>query len=273
MYDPAPPSLSAEQQHRDRIGIIVAVREEWQAILRRMPQADRESVGGICFHCGALGGRPVVLAKSGMGAERARRLTRALLERYAPRALLIAGFGASLRHEIAPGDLVLPDEVEDVSTPQRNAQKIHACHPDSRLRLLACSIAMSGAPVHSGILVTMPGIATPTEKHMIASWNRRLAALDNETAGAAAEAEAAGVPWLAVRAITDGPDDEFPFDFARFTNPATGETNRLRVLLATLVRPWKIPALIRLGRRSSLAAGNLAAFIEMLLRVMGDEGH
>jgi adenosylhomocysteine nucleosidase len=85
-----------------------------------------------------------------------------------------------------------------------------------------------------------------------------------ETWGAVQVAQKHGVPWLAVRAITDSVEADFPFDFNALAD-ADGNVDRGRVILATIARPWKIPALLRLGARSSLAARNLATFLESFL--------
>jgi adenosylhomocysteine nucleosidase len=92
-----------------------------------------------------------------------------------------------------------------------------------------------------------------------------------ETAGAAQIAEERGVPWLALRAVTDGIADALPFDFDAYTD-AEGNVNRNQIVLAALTRPWKIPALIQLGGRSARAARNLATFLETLLQERNQTG-
>ena len=74
------------------IGILVAVREELKPILKRMPSVTQEVAGGFVFHRGMLGGKDVVLLKSGMGAERGRYAAELLIEQFHPETLVIAGF-------------------------------------------------------------------------------------------------------------------------------------------------------------------------------------
>ena len=58
-----------------------------------------------------------------------------------------------------------------------------------------------------------------------------------------------------------------PLDFNAFAD-SDGNVDKKRVILTTLTHPWKIPGLIRLGARSSLAAKNLAAFLEAYLTTL-----
>jgi len=259
------------------VGIVVAVREELEALRRRMSPVEVESVGGISFYRGHLGGQAVVLAKSGMGAERAWRLTEALIARFAPRLLMIAGFGAALTEDVRPGDLVIAEWVDRTPKPPSSPGP----SPLSPLFLPRSGesgrgaggegSASRGIRVYVGGLLTCPAVTqTAAEKRRLADLRAGAVALDMETAGAAAAAEAAGIPWLAVRAITDGLNDGFPFDFSRFVG-ADGEVSRRRLALAVLIHPWQIPALIRLGMRASLAARNLAAFVERYAGALGNE--
>src|SRR2546427_10408988 len=93
------------------IGIVVAVQEELRAILKRMSPAVIDSAYGIRVYRGQLGGKSLVIAKSGMGAERAELAAATLIQTHCPRALIIAGFCGGLLSE--PGDLFVPDMVLD----------------------------------------------------------------------------------------------------------------------------------------------------------------
>jgi hypothetical protein len=87
-----------------------------------------------------------------------------------------------------------------------------------------------------------------------------------ETLGAATAANAAGIPWAAARAITDGLEDDLPISFEQFMD-ASGEASRGKIIAHVLTHPWLIPKLIKLGGRASLAARNLADFVEEYARV------
>ena len=221
-----------------------------------MSPAVVDSVGGICVFRGKMGDRSAVLAKSGMGAERAEVAASTLIESVHPKALIIAGFCGGLLDE--PGQLVIPDLVLD---DRRNGI-------DGELRpnadMLAQAHATYGVMRQSPqrkLLTAQRILRTKAEKQLACRDARTFHAVDMETFGAAEAAIRAGVPWLAVRAVTDGQLDEMPLDFSHFKNEE-GEVQRGRIALAMLARPWKIPAMITLGIRSFRAARNLAEFVE-----------
>ena len=119
--------------------------------------------------------------------------------------------------------------------------------------------------LHTGTLVTADKVlVTSAEKRRLKEETGAVA-VDMETAGAALAAAERGIPWMAIRAVTDGPNDTLPLDFNALAD-AEGDVDRKRILRATLTHPWKIPALIRLGQRSTLAARNLAIFLETFLK-------
>ena len=86
------------------------------------------------------------------------------------------------------------------------------------------------------------------------------AAVDLETAAIAAVAAEYGVPYLAVRAISDTVDESLPMDFNEFRD-AKGRIDRFKVVGQALLRPRTIPALWNLRRRASLCSRRLADIV------------
>jgi adenosylhomocysteine nucleosidase len=238
------------------IGVVVAVQEELRAILRRMSPAVVDSAGDFPFYSGRMGGKKVKVVKSGMGAERAEIATSLLLETCLPRALIIAGFCGGLYAR--PGDLIIPNALMI----DHGNGKQDEIYPDPEMvnRFRGASgPAAKGLPLR--LLTSNAILSTRADKECAARDVRNFVAVDMESFGAGIAASRASTPWLVVRAVTDGPMDELPLDFSQFVDDK-GEVMRGKVARAVLFRPWKIPAMIRLGARSSLAARNLAAFVE-----------
>jgi len=238
------------------IGILTAVREELAPIVKKMPSVEIESTGGLLFHKGSISGKPVVIARSGMGIERAENAARQMIEQYKPDQLLMCGFGGALSHSVAVGDIVVASRlyVTNGGVPPQ---------PASALVVRASAIQGGRYKVVSGGLVTSPAVITTSAgKKKLADVYPDVLVVDMEASGVAAAAFDAGIPWLGVRAISDGADDDLPFDFSEVVNPATGEAAISRVVFMAVTRPWKIPSLIQLGGRAGLAARNLASFVE-----------
>jgi len=204
----------------------------------------------------------VSLGVSGPGSGNAAKHAALLLDDPGPKikCLIICGFAGGLSPELRPGDLILAAQV------QHNSQPILL--PDSTL-FAATGSAPSKTPLHKASLLTVGHVVIHAAEKRALVAQTHAEAVDMETYSAAEVAEERGIPWLALRAVTDGADDDLPLDFNALTSP-DGSLHRGRIVAATLARPWKIPALLRLGKRSALAAGNLAAFLESLLQNLPD---
>jgi adenosylhomocysteine nucleosidase len=207
------------------------------------------------------------VAISGAGARNAARTTADLLgaHREGVPFLLICGFAGGLQESLAPGAIVVADRVLDATGAFDPDISIY--RPDSALLRAAESVRLSESSVRVGSLITRERVLiTPTEKRACAAETQAIA-VDMETAGAAHVAQACNIPWLAVRVVTDGVDYAMPLDFNALAD-ADGHVDRGRVARAVLTHPWKIPALIRLGKNSSLATRNLAMFLKTFLQTL-----
>ena len=228
-----------------RICVLFALPEEAAPFLRRQAAVP------------ALGRCTVVV--SGAGANKAARATAKLLADGPIECLIVCGFGGGLTEQITPGSLIVAERVLDATG--ENAETPKICRPDRAM--------LERAQGPRGDLVTVGKVlTTPGEKQALHA-RTQAQMVDMETAGAVAVAEQAGVPWLSVRAATDSVDEPLPFDFNALAD-AEGNVDRGRVVMAALTHPWKIPALIRLGKNSALAAKNLANFLENYLQQWPD---
>jgi outer membrane protein TolC/nucleoside phosphorylase len=216
---------------------------------------------------------------SGTGTRLAARHATELLSAAgpAPAALLICGFAGALS-DADIGDVVIADRVFDCTSPANNnmtdakTDRIKMerdkteYRADSRLLATAESVHLPGVACRVGALATSPRVLIDRDEKR-AFLNRhglRAACVDMETAGAARVAEERGIPWLAVRTVTDRYEDSMPFDFNALAD-GEGNVQIGRIMVATLAHPGKIPELIRFGKQSSRAANNLAGFLSALL--------
>ena len=208
--------------------------------------------------------RPMVNAGySGAGARNAQRQVSRLLAAMPsqPDALVVCGFAGALG-PLEAGDIVIADRVVDCTG--RNGVNTEY-RADSRLLATAESVRLSRLTIRCCTLATTDRVLlNGDEKRAFLGRFPHAQCVDMETAGALQVATERGIPWLAVRVITDGPDDALPLDFNALAAP-DGDVALARVILATLMHPGKIPALLQLGKRATLAADNLTAFLLELL--------
>jgi adenosylhomocysteine nucleosidase len=175
-----------------------------------------------------------------MGAAAAARAGAAIAAGR-PRALLAVGFCGALDPALRVGDLVAAARVRDEATDEEFAA-------DPGL--------LAAAPGRRGVLVSARHIArTPQARARL-----RGTAVDLESAALARAARDAGIPFLALRAVTDTTDHRLP-DFEAI---AAGRPQIPAGRLATHVlrHPRELPRLVRLGAGARRAGRALAEGLE-----------
>lgn len=177
------------------VGLLCALKEE----LGRAgsEQWERSSWLGLELRRGTLGGAPVLACAAGVGKVAAAHGAAALLA-SGVRALLVVGTCGSLDKGLAVGTLVHCDRACQVDFAHRSGRESHA------------------DPQLTGLWrehVPGPGVSYLTADRPVLNPLRRLrlrraypeaCVAEMETAAAAAVAVRAGVPWAALRVVTDG---------------------------------------------------------------------
>lgn len=175
------------------------------------------------------------------GGQAARLLAELTVRARAHRGtILSAGIAGALDPELTPGSIVIDG---DPAT------------------LVQLALALPDAKI--GKVIGQDGIAAnPAMKQKLAVQG---VAVDIESHIAAAVARAQGLPFGAVRVISDTADETLPPAALVGMRPDGGMA--LGKVLASLVRnPGQLPDLIRIGRQSSLAFINLARAFDALAR-------
>jgi adenosylhomocysteine nucleosidase len=208
------------------------------ALLCAVP-AERRALAGLV----APG---VSLRSSGMGAEAAGRAAAALLA-TGPRAVVAAGFCGALDPALRVGDLVAAEAVAD----------------EGGARFPADPALLAAAPGRRGVLVSARRLArTPADRARLDGL-----AVDLESAAIARRCADAGVPFLALRAVTDEAGHVLP-DFDRLTD-AAGRLTPGAGLLHFLIHPGELRGLVRLGLGARRASRALADGVGRLLEALG----
>jgi adenosylhomocysteine nucleosidase len=198
---------------------------------------------------GQSGGIDVVGLALGVGGG-ARR---AVLEEQ-PRLVVSCGFSGALDPALAPGDLVLATAVRDETGDEL------ASPPSIRQR---AAEALSGLRHFEGELVCTTTVAT-TEEEKLALARPGALAVDMESYPAARAAAAAGIPWLAIRAIVDPLRSSLP----AFTRDPTGGYVGPAMRFA-LSGPRAAAELVRLAARARAAAAALEVALRRLRPMLG----
>ena len=183
---------------RGTIGVVAALGGEL-APLAELWRA-RERLHGLEVCVGDLAGRRLLGVVAGVGKVRAAAAARALVERGARGGLLSVGVCGGLRSGQRVGDLVHCVKAVQADFAVREDR---ACDPDPELAAAWREVA----PGRAGWFLTAdrPALSPWRRLRLARAWGGDCVA-DMETAAVAAVAQAAGVPWAALRAVSDALD-------------------------------------------------------------------
>jgi adenosylhomocysteine nucleosidase len=164
----------------------------------------------------------------GIGAVAARGAAEAAISVYRPNLVVSAGFAGALEPNLRVGDVVIPRWVIDARDSSRHD---------------------TGAG--EGVLLTVSQVAGIKEKEKLAQAYCANA-VDMEAASVAKGAQKHGIPFLAVKVISDRMDFVMP-PLERFVDNS-GQFRTLSFAVYSAVRPWLWKSVIQLGRNSAAAA-------------------
>ncbi len=221
------------------LAVTFALPEESRNFLRalhhRRPVATHPG-----WWTGRIGDAAVTVVHTGMGLEAAASAAEALLVGVRPRWVISGGFAGALDPRLRLGDVVV---AENFSSPALLA----------RLDLAA----------HRGQLVSRARPAELVEEKATLHRETGAIAVDMETAAIAAACARAGVPLLAVRAISDPAQTPLPAPLAEWFDLARQRPRPRRLLMYVWRRPSAIWPFVRFVRSLPVAR---RALTEALLR-------
>jgi adenosylhomocysteine nucleosidase len=232
-----------------KVAMVAALEREIRALVKGWSRVGREHEGRRFkfFESGEA-----VLVCGGIGAEAARRATEAVIALYQPELVLSVGFAGGLDPVLRVGDIFCPSRVVDV----RDGSSVE-----------------TGAG--HGVLVSVAAIADTEQKAKLAACYGAQA-VDMEAAAVSRGAEARGVRFMAVKAISDESTFVMP-SMDRFVS-VDGQFRTGRFVGFVAMRPWLWPQVIQLARGSSRASAALFAELnryihEQKAEVSGPELH
>lgn len=107
-------------------------------------------------------------------------------------------------------------------------------------------------------------IATPSDKAALAA-RTGAAIVDMESHAFAAWCESRGVRWSVVRGVSDTPDETLPHEVIEWISPA-GDTRNLRAARDLILKPWLIPHVFGVLRRSGRVLPKVGERVVEVLR-------
>ena len=223
-----------------KVAIVAALEREVRPLVRgwksyRLPAAD--GLHRLLF----FESERAVVVCGGIGREAATEATRTVIERYRPQVVISAGFAGAVVPELHVASILNPAKVIAAST----------------------GTAFETGGAGSGVLLTAAAVAGPEEKRRLAQ-RFSAQAVDMEAAAVAKAAQAEGVAFRTLKAVSDEldfpvlPVEGFIHDGGQF------KTVLFAVHLAK--RPWLWGSALAFRRNCSLAAESLAKALAGFVR-------
>ena len=243
-----------------RLAILSALVDEQRGLIDHLTQPERIEHAGRRFWLGRLQGLPVVLTVSRIGKVSAAMTATTLIERFEAGAMVFTGVAGALAPAVQVGDVVVARDFLqhdlDVSplfpryeVPAYGRARFE-CHPGLSLALqTAAQQALAGdfaqARVHEGLIASGDRFVSSAAE--VGALRQRLheaghSALAVEMEGAAVAQVCAdhGLPYAAMRTISDRADDEAHRDFAEFV--AQVASRYAQAIISRLIEQLADPA-------------------------------
>ena len=225
--------------------VVAAMHEELAAVLALMPDEHKTVVAGRTYWRGHLHGHEVVAVLSRVGKVAAATTATALIERFGVRQVLFTGVAGGLAPGVRVGDVVVAQSflqhdldasplfpkyevpllglsqfATDPALTQALARAAAEVLADPVAALGAQTVAELGlqAPrLHRGLVISGDRfVATTAESRALQAALPQALAVEMEGAAIAQVCHDYGVPFAAVRTISDRADDAAHGDFVRF---------------------------------------------------------
>lgn len=191
-----------------KIGIICAGDREIAPFYRMMEDDTVSECAKLCVHEGEIGGKPVAVVCSGVCKVNAAIAAQVLIDHYGVTAIICGGTAGGMAENVRRMDIVVMTECAHHDVAQNILTEAHPYKENVWFRseeelLRAAREALGGdASVHFGRMVTGESFITDEGRDRINAEFVPLS-VDMETAAMAQVCEANGVPFIAVRCITD----------------------------------------------------------------------
>lgn len=219
------------------IGIIGAMDMEINGLRAAMQSVREEQVGSLTFYRGTLGHNEVVLVKSGVGKVFAALCAQTMILQYHPQHIINTGVAGALDPDLRIAAIVVGSAAmqHDIDTsalgdPVGLISGINLVEipTDRALSEQLSAVAQSlGIQTAAGVIASGDQfISSADEKHRIAEQFHAIAC-EMEGGAIAQVCQVNNVPFVLLRAISDGAGGDGATDYAAFAKLAADQSIRL----------------------------------------------
>lgn len=248
------------------LAIVAAVEEELAPLRKRLGACAAEGEAGLRLYQGGLCGGTLLLARTGIGPARAKAAIASLVKQYDPGAILSIGFAGALKENLRRGDLLIASEVHTLRQEPEGEPPVTCaglpCDP-GLVDVAVAAARKQGLAFHVGSSLTVPEVVHDPrmKKRLGRRWPVAVVEMESYWIGRVAAQR--GIPFLAVRAVSDTVSDRLPD--LRGVIDGEGNVPTLRALGRLARYPQQAWGVLRLAASARPASRNLAMFVEAFL--------
>ena len=209
-----------------KFGIIAAMEEELKTLLLALEDKNEKAVLGKTYYEGRIGQQEVVLVQSGIGKVLSAMSVAILAETFGVDAIINTGSAGAVSEGLAIGDVVIADRLvyHDVDVTafgyaygQMAGQELYYQADQTLMASLQKVLNQQGIHNHVGLIATGDSFIAGQEKvDTIKHHFPEVLAVEMEGAAVAQAAQAAGKPFLVIRAMSDTAQGDANITFDEF---------------------------------------------------------
>ena len=243
-----------ERRRHTRVGVVFALQDEERGLRNALAESRSRLRHSDGYDVWRIGDAEALVIVGGVGRKRCIQAVRQLIEAGA-QWIVSAGFAGGLDPVAAVGDVIAASRILSQADPS------DVLESDPRLLPAVPPSGKFGFVIRHADLVTIDKVVCAASEKAAIYRSTGAAAMDMESHAAAQECRRAGVPFLAVRSISDAADEDLPGIIPVMTT--TISAIRRLALLCSDPGVWY--RLARLRAQARTAGDNLGEVLALML--------
>ncbi|MCF6157207.1 MAG: hypothetical protein E3K32_01240 [wastewater metagenome] len=242
------------------IAIFFALRQEIESLRSQVNILRKVRYAHAVFYQSEYCGLPITLIQMGVG-KNVQEIIQQLSKQFKIQLMVSSGFAGSVNPAVTVGDLVIGKQVlysfQEELEGEIQIDSLLPCDP--LVVSLATKLCNTDTfKLYCGDILTVNTIVrkSSTKKHI--GTQTSAVAVDMESFAIAEQANAMGVPFIAIRSISDDMNEDMEINENMVTKG--GNVSIPATALHLLNKPHHIPYLNRLRKQTKLAANALSVF-------------
>ncbi len=233
------------------VAVVFATTSESGGLEDLLTDVRRTQGSNFVVAEGLLAGRRVVVAVSGVGFERARQATSAVILGHRPRWVLSAGFAGGLQPNLAKGDLVMVNQIVEPSGKQLSID----------LQIDADQLSRNPG-LHVGRILSQDRLVPQTKEKTALGQQYDALSVDMESMVVAEVCRAEQTRFMGIRIISDSVDEDLPPEMSVIVQQGTTVRKMGAAVGSLMRRPGAAKDFLRLREEGLQASDRLAKFLE-----------